>query len=181
MSSSTNTRASSRTERRTATENANTQPRAPSAQQERGPKHDRQDPRRTQSPQPSTASGTTHRRTASGAQRTSRNVEERRTEKIQITTRETLTRTRSPERRSGPSIHPIERPRASEASRAYSGDSRPRSSRAEAPPGTAFLRTHMNFASANTEILSIMESGSLFDTSYKCTACISDHVSTSGI
>ncbi|KUJ06281.1 uncharacterized protein LY89DRAFT_633211 [Mollisia scopiformis] len=137
MSSSSNARVSSRTERRTATDNGNTQPRAPSAQQERGTKCERPDPRRTQSPQPSVTSGTsgtTHRRTASGTQRTSRNVEERRTERVQITTRETLTsRTRSPERRPGPSVQPSEKPRAHEVGRAYSGDSRPRSSKAEAP------------------------------------------------
>ncbi|KAE8447814.1 hypothetical protein EG329_010208 [Mollisiaceae sp. DMI_Dod_QoI] len=131
MSSSSNARVSSRTERRTATDNGNTQPRAPSAQ-ERGGRTERLDP------PPSTVSGSTHRRIASGSQRTNRNVEERRTERVQVTTRETLTsRTRSPERRPGPSVQQTERPRAPEASRAYSGDSRPRSSKAEAPSGTA--------------------------------------------
>lgn len=143
MSSSSNARVSSRTERKTATENGTTQPRAPSAQQERGSRNEKSDPRRPQSPQPPANSGTGHRRTASGTQRTSRNVEERRTEKVQVTTRETLTRTRSPERRPGPSVHPTERPRAPEASRAYSGDSRPRSSKAEAPPGMACLRSRV--------------------------------------
>lgn len=145
MSSSSNARVSSRTERRTATENGNTQPRAPSAQQERGSRTERADPRRTQSPQPSATSGTTHRRTASGTQRTTKNVEERRTERVQVTTRETLTRTRSPERRPGPSVHATERPRAPEASRAYSGDSRPRSSRAEAPLGMPCLLSLVEF------------------------------------
>lgn len=140
MSSSSNARVSSRTERRTATDNGTTQPRAPSAQQERGSRNERTDPRRTQSPQPSAASGPSHRRTASGAQRTNRNVEERRTERVQVTTRETLTsRTRSPERRPGPSVQPTERSRAPEASRTYSGDSRPRSSKAEAPSGMSYM------------------------------------------
>jgi gamma-tubulin complex component 2 len=139
MSSSSNARVSSRAERRTATENGSTQPRAPSTQQERGSRNEKPDPRRTQSPQPPASSSTAHRRTASSTQRTNRNVEERRIERVQVTTRETLTRTRSPERRPGPSVHPTERPRAPEASRAYSGDSRPRSSRAEAPPGMACL------------------------------------------
>lgn len=66
-------------------------------------KTDRSDPRRQDrpSPQPSNVS-TTHKRTASGNPRPiSRTVEERRTERVQVTTRETLvSRTRSPERRS---------------------------------------------------------------------------------
>ncbi|CZR62475.1 probable spindle pole body component 97 [Phialocephala subalpina] len=132
MSSLSNARVSSRTERRTATDNGNTQPRAPSAQQERGNRSERPDPRQTQSPQPP-ASGTTHRRTASGTQRTNRNVEERRTERVQVTTRETVTsRTRSPER-PRPSAQQTERTRPPEPSRTYSENSRPRSSKAEAP------------------------------------------------
>ncbi|KAK0718227.1 Spc98 family-domain-containing protein [Lasiosphaeria miniovina] len=59
------------------------------------------------SPPISSSYGTSqaHKRTASGNPRqTSRSVEERRTEKVQVTTRETLvSRTRSPDRRSGPS------------------------------------------------------------------------------
>jgi gamma-tubulin complex component 2 len=72
---------------------------------------------------------------ASGSQRTKAGVEERRTERVQVTTRETVTsRTRSPERRPGPSVQPQERQKASDAGRAYSGDPRPRS-KAEAPQG----------------------------------------------
>ncbi|TVY65532.1 Spindle pole body component alp4 [Lachnellula suecica] len=117
MSSSSNAKVSSRSERRTVTDTGNTQPRAPSQQQERS--------RRTQSPQPST-SGPSHRRVPSGSQRTNRGVEERRTERVHVTTRETVTRTRSPERRSAPSAHPSERQRPAEPSRVNSGDHRPK-------------------------------------------------------
>ncbi|KAK3940628.1 spindle pole body component alp4 [Diplogelasinospora grovesii] len=73
--------------------------------------HARKQAQSRQSPQPGgyTASSTSHKRTASGNPRpSSRTVledrEVRRTEKVQVTTRETLvTRTRSPERRSAPS------------------------------------------------------------------------------
>lgn len=140
MSSSSNARVLSRTERRTATENGTTQPRAPPppGQQERGSRNEWTDPQRTQSPHPSATSSSTHRRTASGTQRTNRNVEERRTERVQVATRETLTRTRSPERRPGPSVQQTERSRAPEANRAYSGDSRPKLSKTEAPPGMIY-------------------------------------------
>jgi gamma-tubulin complex component 2 len=132
MSSSSTARVLSRAERRTANDNSSTQPRAPSGQS--GSRGERLDPRRTESPQPS-ASGVNHKRTASGSQRTNKGVEERRTERVQVTTRETLTtRTRSPDRRSAPSAQPPERQRPAESSRAYSGDPRPKSSKAEAPP-----------------------------------------------
>jgi len=100
MSSSSNARGSLRAERRTTTDNGSAQPRDPSGQQ--GGRSERPDPRRAQSPQPST-SGQSHKRTTSGLQRTNRGVDERRTERVQVTTRETLTsRLRSPERRPGP-------------------------------------------------------------------------------
>ena len=133
MSSSSTARVSSHAERRTTNDNGNGKPRAPSAQQG-GNRSERQDPRRTQSPQPAT-SGTSHKRTASGSQRTNRGVEERRTERVQVTTRETLTsRTRSPERRPAPSLQQSERSKQSEPSRAYSGDLRPKSSTKVEPP-----------------------------------------------
>lgn len=132
MSSSSTARVSSRAERRTTNDNGSAQPRAPSGQT--GTRGERVDPRRTQSPQAS-ASGTNHKRTASGSQRTNRGVEERRTERVQVTTRETLTtRTRSPDRRPAPSAQPPERQRPAEPSRAYSGDPRPKSSKPETPP-----------------------------------------------
>ena len=120
-------------ERRTASnDNGSAKPLAPSGQGES--RSDRSDSRQQPSPQPSTT--TTHRRNALSSQRTSRGVEERRTERVQVTTRETLTsKTRSPERRPGPSVHPPERPKQSEASRAHSGETQSRSSKAEAPQG----------------------------------------------
>jgi gamma-tubulin complex component 2 len=134
MSSSSNARVSSHAERRTATDNGSVKPRAPSSQQG-GNRNDRFDGRRTQSPQPqqSTASGT-HRRTASNSQRMRGGVEERRTERVHVTTKETLTsRTRSPERRPA-SMQPQDRPKPSEISKINSGDSRP-NSRTELPQG----------------------------------------------
>ncbi len=131
MSSSSTARVSSRAERRTTNDNGSAQPRAPSGQT--GNRGERLAPRRTQSPQPSTA-GTSHKRTASGAERTNRGLEERRTDRVQVTTRETLTtRTRSPDRRSAPSAQPTERQRPAEPSRAYIGDPRPKASKPEAP------------------------------------------------
>jgi gamma-tubulin complex component 2 len=140
MSSSSNARGSSRAERRTTTDNGTAQARDSSSQQ--GGRVERPDPRRAESPQPST-SGQSHRRTASGIQRTNRGVEERRTERVQVTTRETLTsRPRSPERRPGPSVQPPERPRQAEPNRAYSGDPRPRPAKSEVPQGIiSFLET----------------------------------------
>lgn len=136
MSSSSNNRPSSLLERRIANENAS-RPRLPSGQQ--GGTRTERDSRRPQSPQAST-SGTTHRRTASNSQRTKGGVEERRTERVQVTTRETLTsRTRSPERRPAPPMQQQERTRPSEASRTNSGDHRPRLSKAEASQGTVFV------------------------------------------
>ncbi|KAH8889710.1 hypothetical protein GQ53DRAFT_842607 [Thozetella sp. PMI_491] len=88
--------------------------------------------RHAPSPQSGT-SGTSHKRSASGNFRpASRAVEERRTERVQVTTKETLvTRTRSPERRSAPS----EKPRAADgAKQRAAADPRPREPRPEAPP-----------------------------------------------
>jgi gamma-tubulin complex component 2 len=132
MSSSNHARVSSRADRRTKTENS-AQPRAPSEQQGRSSRTERPDSRRTQSPtgQP----GASHKRGPSGSQRTSRAVEERRTDRVQVTTRETITRMRSPERRSAPAP-PLEKQRPPELARTYSNDPRPRSSRAETPQGT---------------------------------------------
>jgi gamma-tubulin complex component 2 len=130
MSSSSTARVSSRAERRTTNDNGSAQPRAPSGQT--GSRGERLDSRRTQSPQPATT-GTSHKRTASGSQRTNRGLEERRTERVQVLTRETLTTsTRNPDRRSAPSAQPTERQRPAEPSRAYIGDPRPKASKPEA-------------------------------------------------
>lgn len=124
MFSSSHSRDPSRTERRTTTDNGPSQPRD---SQGRSSRNEKPDPRRQQSPQPEAS----HRRQQSGSQRTNREVEERQKEKVRITTRETVTRKRSPERRSAPS-QPAERQRPPDLARAYSGDPRP-SNRAEAP------------------------------------------------
>jgi gamma-tubulin complex component 2 len=134
MSSSSNTRPSSHAERRVANENGPARARAPSAQ-ERGSQSPRADPRRSKYP-PTSASGTTHRRAVSSSQGLKGAGEERRTERVQVTTRETLTsRTRSPERRPGPPMQRQERARQSEVSRATSGDTKAGPSRTEAPQG----------------------------------------------
>ena len=129
MSSTTNARTTPYAEQRYPTENGNNGHRAPSAQQA-GDKPERSDSKRQRSPGPS------HRRVASGLQRTSRGVEERRTENVKVTTRETLTsRTRSPERRPGTSRQASERSKPPEASRQAAKDAQPRSSKAEPPQG----------------------------------------------
>lgn len=134
MSSPPNARISSNTERRTATDNASLRPRAPSVLS--GSKNGRSDGRRMQSPpgHQSTSSGSTHRKTTSNSQRMKPGVEERRTERVQVTTRETLTsRAKSPDRRRPPSMQQQERPRPSGSHRATSGDTRPRVARSEPP------------------------------------------------
>lgn len=83
---------------------------------------------------PSPQSSTSHKRSASGNPRpSSRAVEERRTERVQVTTKETLvSRTRSPERRGAPS----EKPRNSEGAKQRAPEARPKETRPEpAPPG----------------------------------------------
>ncbi|KAI9054713.1 hypothetical protein LZ554_001864 [Drepanopeziza brunnea f. sp. 'monogermtubi'] len=134
-SSSSHARVSSRSDRRTATENGSVQPRVSSSQQSN--RGERPDPRgqhgEQHSPQPSTSAGS-HRRTPSGAHRLKPGVEERRTERVLVTTRETVTRrTRSPERRPS-SMQPQERPKP-ENSRMHAGaDPRSKSTKVEAPP-----------------------------------------------
>jgi hypothetical protein len=137
-SSNNNNRAPSLVERRIANENATARPRDPSGQQ--GGTRSEKDPRRPQSPQAS-ASGSTHRRAVSSSQRTRGGIEERRTERVQVTTRETLTsRTRSPERRPAPPVQHQERTRPSEVGRSNSGDHRPRPSKTDAIQGTLVCR-----------------------------------------
>lgn len=67
-------------------------------------------------------------------QRTKRGNEERRTEKLQVTTRETLTsKIRSPERRSAPSGVPMSR-----STSKRSADQQPKNRRPETPQGMTF-------------------------------------------
>ena len=133
MSSSSNNRSSSLMERRIANDNGGSRPRLPSGQQ--GGSRAERDPRRPQSPQTST-SRNTHRRVPSASQRTKSALEERRTERVLVTTKETLTsRTRSPERRPAAQMPQQERARPSEMARANSTDHRPRLSKAESAQG----------------------------------------------
>ncbi len=81
--------------------------------------------------------GTSHKRTASGnprpASRTTA-VDERRTEKVQVTTRETLvSRTKSPERRGVPSAAK-EKAKAAEAAKVRPPDARPKDPRVSPLP-----------------------------------------------
>lgn len=113
--------------------------------------------------------GTSHKRTASGAQRTNRGLEERRTERVQVTTRETLTtRTRSPDRRSAPSAQPAERQRLAEPSRAYIGDPRPKASKSEAPQQSK---------SQVLKPLLLLQSNSLFLAPWNPEVCLVPHTS----
>ncbi|KAL8407956.1 hypothetical protein RB594_006673 [Gaeumannomyces avenae] len=99
------------------------------------------DPRyREASPQPGLQPGfsstnTSHKRSASGNLRpSSRTVEERRTEKTHVTTRETIvSRTRSPNRRAQPP--PQDKPKTSDMGGKHraAADSRPREPRSEPP------------------------------------------------
>jgi len=108
MSSSSNVRATTQTERRSVHDNSGPG-KARIASGSGGSKSERPDGKRSHSPQPS-AGGATHKRMPSGSQRASRNIEERRTERVHVTTRETLTsRVKSPERRPAPSVLASER------------------------------------------------------------------------
>lgn len=164
MSSSSHARVTSRSERRTANDNGSTQPRVPSGLHAGGSKSERTDPRRTQSP-PASVLAAGHRRAPSGSQRTSKNVEERRTERVQVSTRETITsRPRSPERRSAPQPQPSERTKPPEQTRLQPGENRPKP-KAEALQGTVFLCTCFMVLTVS---LSTMEPRSLFGCAYIC-------------
>lgn len=101
MSSSSTARVSNQTDRRSTAE---------ASRVSNGSKSERQDGRRPRSPQPASTNNAQHKRVPSGSQRTNRGVEERRTERVHVTTRETITtRARSPERRAPPPAVPSER------------------------------------------------------------------------
>lgn len=139
MSSSSTNRPSSLVERRIANENATARPRLSSAQS--GGTRTERDPRRAQSPQ-TTAAGSAHRRATSSSQRVKSGSEERRMERVQVTTRETVTsRTRSPERRPASQMQHHERSRPGEISRTNSADHRPRLSKAEVVQGISLRAT----------------------------------------
>lgn len=124
MSSAPHARVSSQSERRTASgnESKTSRPRrVPSALGSAGEQSQRH-------PSPPVGADGIPGRTASGSQRTNRGVEERRTERLHVTTRETLTsRTRSPERRAGPPASTA-RSRPTASPRIHAGNPRPKSS-----------------------------------------------------
>ena len=183
MSSSLNARVSSHAERRTANDNGTTRPRPPSGQQERSRKEgDRLDGWQTQSPQvpPSATSGSTHRRTTSSSQRMKGGVEERRTERVQVTTREMLTsRTRSPNRRSGPPAQPQERARPPQVSRPNSIDHRPRSSKSETLQSMS--SHHQSMALYSNTMCSTMEPGGFIGTPYYRSSRLTNLYTASGV
>jgi gamma-tubulin complex component 2 len=104
-------------------------------------KSDRPDSKRTSraSPQPSNVSAA-HKRTISGNPRpASRVAEEKRTERTQVTTRETLTsRTRSPDGKSGSALGERQRAGADGTSRPRAAEARPKDPKVEAPPPGKF-------------------------------------------
>jgi len=130
MSSSSNVRATTQTERRSVHDNSGPgKPRIASGSG--GSKSERPDGKRSRSPQ-SSAGGAAHKRMPSGSQRASRNVEERRTERVHVTTRETLTsRVRSPERRPPPSALASERSKPGDSIKSNVSDLGLKSSRTE--------------------------------------------------
>jgi gamma-tubulin complex component 2 len=92
-----------------------------------GGKSERQDARRPKSPQASTHSAQ-HKRMPSGSQRMGRVVDERRTDRVHVTTRETVTtRTRSPDRRTANAGAPPAPPRPMETSKAVDPRIKPKS------------------------------------------------------
>jgi gamma-tubulin complex component 2 len=158
MSSSSHARISSRSERRSATDNGSSQPRASAGLNREGSKSDRTDSRTTQTPQATTPLPS-HRRVPSGVQRTSKNVEERKAERVQIQTREVLTsRTRSPERRSAPQAQ-AERQRPVEQNKSYGPNAR---SKPQVDPPAGMIFTDM--MESTTNLNSAMESRGLFST-----------------
>jgi gamma-tubulin complex component 2 len=141
MSSLSNVRATTQTERRSVHDNSGPgKPRLASGS--RGSMAERPDGKRPHSPQP-LAGGAAHKRMPSGSQRTSRNVEERRTEKVHVTTRETLTsRVRSPERRLAPSVLASERSKPGDGIKPSMSDLGLKSSRTESIQGECLVTVY---------------------------------------
>ena len=179
MSSSSNARVTAQTERRSINDNSTiSKPRVMSGLS--GSKTERSDGRTPQSPQPP-GGGPTHKRMPSGSQRISRNVEERRTEKVQVITRETLTsRIRSPDQRPSTSVVAAERPRPVESTRTNSKDITSKPTRTELPQGMAPIHPLPRMSSANFLTLSssTMESRSKPYTTYNRTTGLPDIYTT---
>jgi gamma-tubulin complex component 2 len=138
MSSSSNTKvAATHAERRSLHENLGPgKPRLASGSG--GSKTERLDGKRSHSPPPSVGAAG-HKRMPSGSQHASRNVEERRTERFHVTTRETMTsRVRSQEQRPAPSVLASERSKTGEGLKSNASDLGLKSSRTEQIPGECF-------------------------------------------
>ena len=87
-----------------------------------------------QSPQPLV--GPPQKRISSASQRGVRSMEEGRIDRVHVTTRETLTsRTRSPERRPGPSTVSMERPKPVASLRTDSKDTSSKASKGDLAQG----------------------------------------------
>ncbi|RKF81450.1 Spindle pole body component alp4 [Golovinomyces cichoracearum] len=105
----------------------------PSSAQHGGNRAEKGDQRGAQSPQLSISAGA-HARLPLNSQRTSRTIEEKRTERVQVTTSEVFTsKTKSPERKSAAMNH-REKFRPAESSKINDGESRAREIRSEVPP-----------------------------------------------
>lgn len=127
---SSHARVSSQSERRAVndTGSGSSRSRPPSALA--GTRPERSDLRRRPSP-PGGTTESNHRRAQSSSQRNNRGVDERRTERVNITTRETVSaRTRSPDRRT-----PRERSRTNDTSRSRGEEPPPKTARVESQPG----------------------------------------------
>ncbi len=123
-------------------------PRAPRVSGHESFKPEQADPRyRESSPQAAFGpGGTSHKRTASGNPRPASRAtptEERRTEKVQVTTRETLiSHARSPDRRNG-LVHVPKakaKPTAADGVKARPGETRNKEARPEAPQGSLVVQ-----------------------------------------
>lgn len=134
-------RVSNRSERRangTSDNDGNPRPRA----EGHASKNTQHEHRSTRSPQ-SSFTNPAHKRTASGNPRpASRSTEERRTERVTVTTKEKLiSRTRSPERRSK-DAPPPEKWKSKEPPKSRQPETKQKEAKSETPPGM-FLSTYL--------------------------------------
>lgn len=165
---SSQARVSSQSERRS---NDNPRSRPPSALA--GTRNERPDVRRRPSPPPGAAESN-HRRAQSSSQRSNRGVDERRTERVHISSRETVTsRTRSPDRRA-----PTERPRANDTSRSRGEEIPPKASKVETQPGKCLLRGELCSYSKCYDFSIAMGSASILSAAYNCAISVQNLHST---
>lgn len=134
MSSHARVSSQSERERRPINDNGSGSSRSRPPSALAGTRSERPDIRRRPSPPPG-ATDSNHRRAQSSSQRNNRGVEERRTERAHVTTRETVTaRTRSPDRRA-----PAELSRTNDTSRSRGEELPPKASKVETQPGKILL------------------------------------------